>query len=602
MGQSWSVKIRVLMAGAVVLVLAIYSYPALRTATTTGSRVLPPSFSPDLSLYLNISTARTSNAGQVVEPYYGIDVPMARMGYLKFRTAFRLFGGLNTLLHRNLWWTMLLWNLFWWGVLCVVAVWFFREVLPENSPAMVLAGMGFLLLFNFGILLTQAQAWIHLPGLQAFEHVPLPYIRPFFPQISVPLVILYLGLQIRALQRRAWPLWTGMAAIQFLAFTTFPYAVLIMSGITAVAILGEIISGHPLRWTVLLGYTAICALSDLAFLLHGNQISRSGGPVQEPLIHLQLSVLPHRIGGMWIVLALLSVLILLARDLTPEIRWPIFGLGISVMLILLGDVFFSETQLQMSVHGAYFVHPAAAILFTFVLSAWLKSLQNNRIWRFVLCAGIVFIFLNGILLAAETYRSSLPFNREQSELSAVLRSSSPQATDLVIARSLSVDDDCAWVPLASPSHVLYCRNAQVLLSPEQNQKSQRFRQALYLYFTNRDHQWVNDVLTNPSAIGELSRLTFLGQVTTNVQEREKNIEAVQTELVPLLVKVEDKDPEVSSFLQRYRRMLVIDNANDPYFALPRLSEYLRIENRQRSGDLLVLECTSLQSGSNAAAH
>lgn len=97
------------------------------------------------------------------------------------------------------------------------------------------------------------------------------------------------------------------------------------------------------------------------------------------------------------------------------------------------------------------------------------------------------------------------------------------------------------------AHPLYCRNAQVLLSPEQNQQVHRFRQALYLYFINLDSRWVEHVLEDPHAITELSRLTFLGQVTVNPADRQQGIDAVRNELIPLLIKVENKDPDVQSF-------------------------------------------------------
>lgn len=585
----------------VLVVLGIYSYPTFRTTEVLDSRILPPVFGPDLSLYLNISKAETNQGAPVIDPYYGVDVPVARMGYLKFGLAFRLFRELTSLLRGNLWWAVLLWNLCWWGILCIIALWFFRRFLPDNSPPTVLVGLALLMLFNFGILQNQVAAWTHFAGFRAFQNVQLPYIRSFFPQIPVPLVILYLGLQIRALQKWTWPWWAAMAVTQFLAFTIFPYAMLIMAGISAVAIFGQLVSGKRTKWIALSGYAATCAIGDLIFLLHGTQIARTGGPVEQPLIHLQLSILPHRIGGMWILLAALAAAVLFVRDLAPEVKWPVFGLAATNLFLLLGDVFFSETALQVSHHAAYFVQATAAVLVTFLLTnalAYLPSASTIARSVFYCISGLLIV--NGLLIAEETHRSSLAANREQTELSRVLTSDPLQENDLVIARSLTVDDDCAWVSLISKSHVLFCRNAQVLLSPEQNQQIQRFRQALYLYFTNKDDLWVEHVLSD-HASSELSRLTFLGQITTNVEDREKNIDAVRSELIPLLIKVEKRDPEVLDFFGHYRRIVVIDDSRNPYFAGSRLSQYFQVQKPQRQGDLLVLDCTPLRANASAGA-
>jgi hypothetical protein len=580
---------------AIVLVLGIYSYPALRTTRATSSRALPPISAPDLSLYLNISEIKTTSDGQVIDPYYGVPVPSARMGYLKFRLAFILFERLHRLLHANLWWTLFLWNLFWWGFLCALAVWFFQQFLPDPSPVVVLAGIAFLMFFNFGILQSEFAAWAHLFSWRGFQSVELAYIRPFFPQIPIPLLVLYLGLQIKALEKRSGWLWAAMAATQFVAFVIFPYAMLMMAGITAVAVFGQLISKREqTAWLTVAGYALVCGVADMLFFFHGSQIARTGAPGQYALVHLDLSMLPHRIGGMWLVLAALTALMFVIRDLAPEIKWTLVGLGLTNLFLLVGDAFFSETALQMSHHGGYFVHLTAAILFVFLLSAGFRYWTNWKpALRIVMGAITALLVVNGFLIAHATYQVTLSTYEVQAELAQSLKADPPLATDLVIARSLFVDDDCALVPLLSNSHSLFCRNAQVLLSPEQNQQIQRFRQALYLYFTNRDDRWVEHILDDPNAMSELTRLMFLGQVEANAEDRQRGVESVRQELIPLLIKVQNHDPVVRSFFAQYRRVMVIDHVADPYFSTQRLSAYLKIERQQTVGKLLILDCAPL---------
>jgi len=585
---------RLVVFGMVVLALGIYSYPAIRTTISTGSRQLPPIFAPDVSLYLSLSNLKTAQTGEVLNPYYGVPVPPTRMGYLKFRLAFVLFRQLTVLLHGNLWLSLFLWNLIWWGLLCAIVLWFFATFLPDKSLQIVLFGVGLLLLFNFGILKPQFVAWLQVSSLSGFRNVELPFIRPFFPQLPVPLLILYLGLQAKVLRKGTslW-LWVVMGIVQFVAFAIFPYATLMMAGITVVAAAGQFFTKFiPLRWPMLLTYGATCAGSDWLFFVHGAAVSRTGAPGHYSLVQLHLSELPRLAGGTWLLLAVLTLAIPLC-DLRPEVKWSLAGLGLSNLCFLLGDVFFSVTALQVSHHAGYFVHMTAAILVTFLLAAAYGQLQRKLpSFRSALAVVVALLILNGMLAAHATYQVFLPLNQQQAELTSFFRSGLPRASDLVIARSLLVDDACSWVPLLSDARVLFCRNAQVLLTPEQNEQIQRFRQALYLYFTGRDSAWVESILADPHAIDQLTQLTFLGQVTaSNPVERMQAINAVRSELIPELDRAGHNDSQVTTFFRQYAHVIVIDDRNHSNFVATRLESYLKIEQSQTLGSLLVLVCS-----------
>ena len=335
-----------------------------------------------------------------------------------------------------------------------------------------------------------------------------------------------------------------------------------------------------------------CSASDLLFLLHGNQLNRTGAPTHSSLVQFHLSLLPQHIRGAWLLLATLAVLVLFIR-MEWEIKYPLLGLVLSNLFLLVGDVFFSEAAVQMSHHAGYFVHATAAILFVCLLSKGFSHFRHRpRLCRITLIAAMAVLILNGILIAHATYQWFLADNEEHAELADALRIHPALASDLVVARAISVDDDCAWVPLVSSSHVLFCRNAQVLFTPEQNQQIQRFRQALYLYFTSKDSRWLESVLADPAAESELSRLTFLGELSSP-QEKTKGIDAIRAELIPLLRKAGQNDAEVRAFFARYRHILIIDNAAKPLFDVSRLSSYLRIESQQGSGQLVILTCSPL---------
>jgi hypothetical protein len=72
-----------------------------------------------------------------------------------------------------------------------------------------------LMFFNFGAMRDEIAAWLHFPAVSRFGEIGLPYIRSFSPQVALPILLLYLGLLILALQKRNWILWATMAALQF---------------------------------------------------------------------------------------------------------------------------------------------------------------------------------------------------------------------------------------------------------------------------------------------------------------------------------------------------------------------------------------------------
>jgi hypothetical protein len=488
---------------------------------------------------------------------------------------------------------LLLWNLFWWGLLCLLAARFFQQFLPDRSLSLLLLGLAILMFFNFGVLKSVLSAWIHLPSLHGFEGIEFPVIRPFFPQIPIPLLVLYVGLQIKALQKRSLWLWAAMALTQFVTFAIFPFGMLMMAGTTVVAAVGDFFFNEERTpWHVFLIYALACGISDVLFFLHGHP-GRSGAPGQYSLIHVQLSVVPHRMGGMWLILAALTVCVLLLPRLSPQVKWPIVGLAVTNLLLLLGDAFFSETAVQMSTHGGYFVHLTATVLLLFILSSVVADPRLGRITRIAFPVMTALMLLQGIWIAHGLYRAFLPANQEEAAIAQLLQTDPPQANDLIVARALNVDDVCAWAPLVSQSHVLFCRNAQVLLSPEQNQHLQRFRQAIYLYFGDKDIAWVEHVLTDPNRSSDLNRLMFLGEFTTDPADRQKGIDGIRADLMPPLVKAQNGDPEIHSFLSQYRHVIVLDNTAAPAFSAARLAAYLKIETQKNNGKWTRLDCSPL---------
>jgi hypothetical protein len=114
----------------IVVILGIYSYPAVRTAFATKSLRVPAVSAPDLGLYLTLSQLEANQDGTIVNPYYHVDVPAGSVGLIKFRSGPMVFGLFNHVLQGRIWAALLVWNLVWWLLLCLSAIWLFERFLP----------------------------------------------------------------------------------------------------------------------------------------------------------------------------------------------------------------------------------------------------------------------------------------------------------------------------------------------------------------------------------------------------------------------------------------------------------------------------------------
>ena len=587
----YSASRKVVQVCAVIIVLAIYSYPSLRARAHFGPSPLPPEFAPDLSLYLNLGSVQTVQAGQVLNPYYLVPVPAQGTAYLKIRFGPALFSNWSRLLGGRMWLAMFLWNLFWCALLCAITLWLFERLLPISSWGTAVAGLGLLMLINTPMAKLLLTAWAHLPSLSGFQSATLPFLRAFTPQIPIPLLLAYLGLQMGALRGKGVNRWIGMGVLQLLALSTFPYATLIMAGLTFVSVTWQLFSRRASGiWQIPLAYGLGCAMADGAFLMRGSMNIYAS---HSSLIHFQPHVLPHLIGGAWFLLCLLTLATVLARTLPSEVKWPLVGLGVTTALLMLGDAVVPSTVLLLSMHAGYFAHCSIAVLFTFLVAAALARTRSNSI-KAGIAFGVVLtiLALNGLLLSLGAYNASLPGNLQQVRVAHLLSSWRPMEGDLLIARSLNVDDDCGWITLLSKGPVLFCTDAETMLTPQQNRDIHRFRQAVYLYMSGKGSGSLQRALAAPDPSMQIWQLGYWAEALGTSEERNEGIHAIQSDLIPLLEQVERHDAAVDAFFHQYRRIIVIDNQRDRAFAPDRLASYLRLEGQQTNDDLVLLSYAS----------
>jgi hypothetical protein len=572
----------------VLAVLAIYSYPYLATSSTLQSRQAPYSFAADLSLYLNLAQLGSSH----LNPYYGTPMQQGGFGYLTFNVAFKLFGWLENIVHHNLWYTVLVWNWLWLVAIYIGAIWFFRLTLPEDMRPVAWMGTCILFFFNFGVLKSLLLAWLHLPSLTGFRALSLPYIRNFFPQIPVALLLFYLALQICALRFPKWYAWAGMCALQVVGFAMFPYAMLMMAGSTFVVAMACVRSVLPFdRLKAISLYGLACAAIDFLFLMirlpagtHDSQFS---------FISFRPSHIFDLIGGGLILLILLSLLIMMVPPVgSREAKWSLVGLGFSNVSLMLADVV-AAPSLFISPHGAYFLHCTISLLVTYLLTWGFMRFAPALVWMRPACLTAIFLLvINGALLASGNYRNFLPQNRELGSLAEAVSSLQLNDNGLIVARADTVDDLCSWIPLLNRGTVLFCRSAQYELSDSERRGFHRLRQAFYLYFTGKDASWVQGVMADPTALTAQDRLTFAGEVNAADKEvLEKGKHEVTAELIPRFTQVEQRQDQVQGFFLAHPRVLVIDDAKRQLFSRERIEAYLSIISEQKVGHFVMLWCT-----------
>jgi hypothetical protein len=560
-------------------ILTIYSYPALRTARAIGSRRLPSMSAEDLGLYLSLSRVAKDVDGNFVEPYYHLRAPANGVGFFKFRLGPLLFGRLTDAFGGRMWPALFTWNLLCWGFLCLSAIWLFDRFLPRRPLPFVLAAASWLMLVDTNRLGPLLTGWRYLPSLVGFQSTELVYIRPFIPQFAVALLVCYLGLQMLALQKKGAAAWVAMAAVQFAAFAAFPYATLTMAGLTAVASAWYVLSGaQRSAWRTVLVYMLACALLDGIFLLHGQGGVRTGTPGQTSLLQFRPSLLHFMIGRLWIVMALLVAGTIVSRKLPPQLKWPLAGLGLATMLLVLGDAIVPERVLFLSDHAGYFVHPTIVILSAFLFAAHARERGPAATGlRLAALAGVGFCLVNGALQAEGGYRAYLNRNLAQADVTRWLAAGQVAPNDLVI----STDDLCSWVPLASQAQLLFCRIAQCVLSPQQNLQVQRLREVLYLYFIGKDSRWLETST-------QFERYGFYYELTAKGEDSNQSVALIRDQMRPFFGQIESGDPSLHQFFRQFRRIWIVQDTRTPMFQDAHLDTYLNLGDSEAVGNLVVV--------------
>jgi len=579
---------------AVVIVLLLYCYPVLRAGREIGRLPVPPMFAADLPMYINLSNGSLASKGaDFLNPYYLVSTPYNGSGYLKFRLAALSFSTFRTLFKGDLWSAMLVWNLCWWATLAICVLCLFDRFLPMHSEPIVFLGLTLVMLFNFGVFKNLVAALMHLPSTSAFTSLELPFMRAFVPVIPITILVAYLALQIEALRRRDVAIiWIGMGILQLAALEIFPYATLMMAGVTAVSLAGDFLfEKNHTSWLTATIYGTACGIADCLFALRGSVGFYSG---QNSLFSFQPGLLRHLIGGNWVLLAAIVLAVALQKNIPPMIKWPLVGLGVTNLILLLGDAVVPAKAILLSHHAGHFIHATIAILLTFLAAAVIRAYPSQRLITNVIAISATgFLLVTGGLLSLGTYRGFYPANVDEAEFSRVMATIEGNANELIVARSQSVDDPCGWGFEFTRDPVLYCTDAEIMLTPEQNLEIQRLRQSIYLFLTGRDSRSLRSALAGPSRLGLMYELGYWAEATSlSRSEQEDGVKDINKDLIRRLEQVEQGNPWVSSFFKGFRKIVVVDRVKNPIFPEDRLGRWLNFNGAYQIGNLKVSNYTS----------
>ena len=539
---------------------AIYIFPLLLTLFKIPFSPLPPDFSSDIYMYLNYTLLYVDANGLTQNPWYHVQVPASQLIYLKFGLL-NLFSMLNNIIG-NLTATLILWNWIWAAVTFVCAYLLFKEIAVKKNIYLIIFGISLLFFFQVSDIPNYLKGFLNL---NFSPYILLPLQRAFFPQIAIPLLLLYLYFLIKAFESDKSIHWAALFIVQYISFINFPYNTVVMGATTFFIILSAIFSKKVIPWKHLIIFSIAVGIADLAFLTSG---SSAGGAAHRSIFDIDFSRISEIIGGTNTVLLMLCLAAIALPNDRKYVKFTMASVGISVILLQLSDLVFNPS-LQLTHHFAYFVNQIIAVLVFYITAVSVKFISDHeKTYNALLAAGTILLVGIGVFVTYAQATAALPYNRENYLLYSSVERLHPTKNDLIIAPSLGVNDTATWLPLIFKSEVLFSRNSEFLLpNTEEGNDIYWKREAIYLYLQGIDAKKLHEILfsaeSNPA---QIKRIIQVGQrFDLHTDKREKMLQRVYGKL-SLYLEDFEKDPQIlKRFFTKYRKIIVIDRYEKPLF-------------------------------------
>jgi hypothetical protein len=567
--------------------VAVYQLPCLLTLAKTGWQPLPPVLVADQMLYLNVSAIHHVSATEVLNPWYGMRVLTVDVPHLMFPVTFQLFHFTHAIFGS---WTaaMLAWNAFWTALTFLAGVFCLESFFPGTNRLWTSAGA-------FGLLVLQSPLIYvgevrELLLLHRLLQVQLPYLRFAIPQVILPVVLAYWGMQVRALKSGSRAALTVMALLQFAEFTAFPYILPVLALGTGIAAVIAMYRAKEiaLSWPAIWGYAAVCGVLDFGYLV------LAGLGKSHANVHLALRFRPemlmHEVRPYVVLLVAGAMLALFSRASTATIATAA-GLGLSNAAFGFADAFFVP-EAQMLQHPLYIVGITTWLPIFVFLWGYLEKFDRQWLRALVICglAGV------GVWEGFSSCQFMLSQNLFQAAAIKQVRPLNLTATDLMIAPSRFSDDISSWIPLLSPAKVLYTPDGENVLSAADTRTQQTFRQTLYLMMTGMNLDSLRSNTEPGSADARIGALLQQGDRTYAgsplAKDRWQVRQELRERLQPVFAELEADPSAARNVLGGYRRIIVIDSNTNSAFDQSALSKWLVIEKAYEANGVNVYICTS----------
>jgi len=562
----------------------VYELPSVLTLVKVGWMPIPPVLVADQDLYLNLSAVHHVSSTEIVNPWYGTRVLAVDVPHLMFPITFVLFRMVHTLFAS---WTaaVLVWNAIWTALSFAAAAFCFNTFFPDTDKRLTcIAAFGILVLQSPLIYLQEAWQLVRVHHLL---ESPLPYLRFAIPQVILPCIMLYWGLQAIALKTASRPVLFGMALLQFAVCAAFPYYVPIVALGTGITLL--IAANHkdsPLTWQIALGYAAVCGVLDIGYVM------LAGLGKSHANVHLSLQFRPEMIvpaiRPYLLILFAAAILVLFSRA-SLAVRSTVAGLALASVVFGFVDVFFAP-EAQMLQHPHYVI--ALVTWLPLIVGMWPVLEKSRRLFsRSALVCGLLAVALwEGF----SSYRMTLPTNSFQRSAIHELEQLNLTENDLVIAPSRFSDDVAAWIPLMSPAKVLFAANGENILSAADTRTLQTARQSLYLMMAGMTVATLERSLAPNSSDAQIRPLlqqtdqTYAGSPLQADQMKLRNM--LRERLVPDVSRFENDPATSADILRGYNRIYVIDSDTNPFFKEANFTQWLVPDNARREDGITIWSC------------
>jgi len=561
-----SVHILALLCG-----IFVYDLPSVLTLVKVGWMPIPPVLVADQDLYLNLSAVHHVSSAEIVNPWYGTRVLTVDVPHLMFPITFVLFRMVHGLFGS---WTaaVLVWNAIWTALSFAAAAFCFKSFFPDTDKRLTcIAAFGIIVLQSPLIYLQEAWQLVRLHPVMEF---PLPYLRFAIPQVVLPCILLYWGLQAIALKTASRPVLFGMALLQFAVCAAFPYYVPIVAVGTGITLL---IATHrndcALTWPIVLGYAAVCGVLDIGYVV------LAGLGKSHANVHLSLQFRPEMIfpavRPYLLILFVAAILALFSRA-SLAVRSTVAGLALASVIFGFVDVFFAP-EAQMLQHPHYVI--ALVTWLPLIVFLWPVLEKSKSLFsRSALVCGLLAVALwEGF----SSYQVTLPTNSLQRNAIHELKQLDLTENDMVIAPSRFSDDVASWIPLMSPAKVLFAANGENILSAADTRTVQTARQSLYLMMAGMNVSTLQQSLAPNSSEAQIRPLlqqtdqTYAGSPLQVDQTKLRNV--LRERLVPVFSRFENDPAASADILRGDNRIYVLDSDASPFFKEAAFSKWLVVD-------------------------